>query len=163
MFEQYEYKLPGDDNSLKSSSIFSKLQSKILQSIYQTKMATEVAVFTLLDGKRPDDANSDAGRIWKETLETLTEQKGFQNAYWGREVENPDRLRLFVDWASVEAHINFTKTEYDNPPKIKWLETDFAQYLQTFPRTLRRDSRHQERCYHVSCKSCSTSTYRSPE
>lgn len=87
-------------------------------------MATEAAVFTLLDGKRPDDANSTAGQVWKETLETLTEQKGFQNAYWGREVENPDRLRLFVDWESVEAHINFTKTEYGGSPDLNELETD---------------------------------------
>lgn len=80
-------------------------------------MATEIAIFTLLDGKRPDDANSAAGQVMKETLETLTQQKGFQNAYFGREVENADRLRLFVDWESVEAHTNFTKTRYGHFPK----------------------------------------------
>lgn len=77
-------------------------------------MATEIAAFNLKDGKRPDDANSAAGQVLRDTLDTLTQQKGFQRAYWGREVENPDRFRLFVDWDSVDAHMDFTKTEYDS-------------------------------------------------
>lgn len=75
-------------------------------------MATEIAIFPLHDGKYPDDANSAAGQVLKDTLNTLTEQPGFQRAYWGREVENPGTFRLFVDWDSVEKHTEFTKTEY---------------------------------------------------
>ena len=74
-------------------------------------MATEIAIFPLKDGKVPDDANSAAGQILKDTLSTLTEQKGFQRAYWGRETENGNILRLFVDWDSIDNHIEFTKTE----------------------------------------------------
>ena len=74
-------------------------------------MATEIAIFPLKEGKRPDDANSQPGQVLKDTLNTLTEQKGFQRAYWGREVENPDVFRLFVDWDTVEDHITFTKSE----------------------------------------------------
>lgn len=74
-------------------------------------MATEIAIFPLKDGKVPDDANSAAGQVLKDTLDTLTEQKGFQQAYWGRELENPGTFRLFVDWDSVDHHIEFTKTE----------------------------------------------------
>jgi len=74
-------------------------------------MATEIASFKLKDGKRPDDANSAAGQTLRDTLDTLTQQKGFQRAYWGRELENPDTFRLFVDWDSVDAHMDFTKTE----------------------------------------------------
>ncbi len=74
-------------------------------------MATEIAVFPLKEGMRPDDANSQPGQVLKDTLNTLTEQKGFQRAYWGREVENPDVFRLFVDWNSVDDHIAFTKAE----------------------------------------------------
>lgn len=74
-------------------------------------MATEIAIFPLRAGKRPDDASSGPGQVLKDTLDTLTEQPGFQRAYWGREVENPDTFRLFVDWDSVDAHIEFTKKE----------------------------------------------------
>lgn len=74
-------------------------------------MATEIAILRLQAGKRPDDASSGPGQIFKDALDTLTEQPGFQRAYWGREVENPDNLRLFVDWDSVDAHIDFTKKE----------------------------------------------------
>lgn len=75
-------------------------------------MATEVAIFQLKNGKTPEDANSATGQVLKDTLNTLTEQKGFQRAYWGTESENPGTFRLFVDWESVDAHINFTKEEY---------------------------------------------------
>ena len=74
-------------------------------------MATEIAILPLKDGKRPDDANSEPGQVLKDTLNTLTEQKGFQRAFWGREVENPDVLRLFVDWDSVDSHTDFQKSE----------------------------------------------------
>ena len=79
-------------------------------------MATEIAIFPLKEGKRPDDANSQPGQVLKETLNTLTEQKGFQRAYWGREVENPDTFRLFVDWDTVEDHIAFKKSEWVRKP-----------------------------------------------
>lgn len=75
-------------------------------------MATEVAIFQLKSGKHPDDANSAAGQVLKDTLNTLTEQKGFQQAYWGTESENPSTFRLFVDWDSVDDHNNFIKSEY---------------------------------------------------
>jgi len=74
-------------------------------------MATEIAIFPLKDGKVPDDANSASGQILKDTLSTLTEQKGFQRAHWGRELENGNMFRLFVDWDSVDAHVEFTKAE----------------------------------------------------
>lgn len=74
-------------------------------------MATEIAIFSLHDGKIPDDANSASGQVLKDTLDQLTEQKGFQRAYFGRELENPGTFRLFVDWDSVDDHIEFTKTE----------------------------------------------------
>ena len=74
-------------------------------------MATEIAIFQLKEGKSPEDANSAAGQVLKDTLNTLTEQKGFQRAYFGTELENPNTFRLFVDWDSVDAHIGFTKQE----------------------------------------------------
>ena len=74
-------------------------------------MATEIAIFSLKEGQVPDDANSRAGQILRDTLDMLTEQKGFQRAYWGRELENPGTFRLFVDWDSVDDHINFTKAK----------------------------------------------------
>ncbi|KAK5094249.1 hypothetical protein LTS08_008668 [Lithohypha guttulata] len=77
--------------------------------------ATEIAIFPLQEGKYPDDANSTAGQVLRDTLNTLTEQPGFQRAYWGREVENPTTLRLFVDWEDVDAHISFTKKDHYKP------------------------------------------------
>lgn len=72
-------------------------------------MATEIAIFPLREGMTPDDPNSLGGEILKDSFNTLTQQPGFQRAYWGREVENPSTFRLFVDWDSIDANMEFTK------------------------------------------------------
>lgn len=74
-------------------------------------MATEIAIFPLREGQDPNDANGETTQVLKEIFATLTQQKGFQRAYWGLEHENPITFRLFVDWDSVEAHREFTKQE----------------------------------------------------
>lgn len=74
-------------------------------------MATEIAIFPMREGQTPNDANSETAQVIGETFATLTQQKGFQRAYWGVEHENPGTFRLFVDWDSVEAHREFIKQE----------------------------------------------------
>jgi len=73
---------------------------------------TEIALLPLVEGKYPDDANSGPGQTWKGLLDTLLSQKGVQKVYWGREIENPSTLRLFVDWDSLDGHKTFIASEY---------------------------------------------------
>lgn len=69
--------------------------------------ATELATIPLVSGATIEDADSPAGKIWHTTLDTVSQQEGFQRCYWGREVENPSVLQLFVDWDSLDAHKKF--------------------------------------------------------
>ena len=89
-------------------------------------MATEIAIFPLKEGKIPDDATSQAGQVLKDTLDTLMEQKGVQRAYWGREIENAKTFRLFVDWDTVDDHINFTVAEYEARNLRTYRHTDLV-------------------------------------
>lgn len=124
-------------------------------------MATEIAIFPLRAGKRPDDASSGPGQVLKDTLDTLTEQPGFQRAYWGREVENPDTFRLFVDWDSVDAHIEFTKKELVLPMKFCEQMLIWSQLLQALPRPF-RDNCNQRRGQDLPHTLHPTSSRRSP-
>lgn len=45
-------------------------------------------------------------------LTKMTQQKGYLNAWWGSEIENPDTIRLVVDWAELEDHKNFMQSAY---------------------------------------------------
>lgn len=72
-----------------------------------SKNATEIAVIGLVPGANIEDPNSSAGTVWQDTLTTVLDQDGAQRAYWGRQVENPSVLHLFVDWDSVEHHHKF--------------------------------------------------------
>ena len=57
---------------------------------------TEVALIPLQSGATVEDASTAAGKIWKETVETVKAQEGCQKCYYGREFENPNNLHFFV-------------------------------------------------------------------
>jgi len=78
-------------------------------------MATEIALLPLHKGKSPEDANSPSGQALKDCLDTLTEQEGFQRAYWGTELENLDLLHLYIDWDDVDSHKKFMASPQYGP------------------------------------------------
>ncbi|KAL6714538.1 hypothetical protein ACLMJK_007963 [Lecanora helva] len=77
--------------------------------------ATEIATLPLASGADIEDSNSPAGKVWQSTLDTVSDQPGFQRAYYGRQIENSSVLQLLVDWDSVEAHQNFIKSPIYGP------------------------------------------------
>lgn len=77
-------------------------------------MATEIALLKL----KPNTSLTDGGHadtVWKETLDAVVAQPGAQRAYWGITEEDPNMLRLFVDWDSVAAHKTFESSEAFGP------------------------------------------------
>lgn len=76
---------------------------------------TEIALLPLKTGDYPDDTTSRTGQVWQDTLSTVLDQDGAQRCYWAREVENPDMLRLFVDWDSLDHHKKFIASEVYKP------------------------------------------------
>ncbi|KAI9877432.1 MAG: hypothetical protein M1830_003917 [Pleopsidium flavum] len=76
--------------------------------------ATEIAILPLLPGSQIEDPSSNAGKVWTDTINTVSQQDGFQRAYWGRRIENPSEVQLLIDWDSVDAHKKFMATpEYE--------------------------------------------------
>ncbi|MCJ1273232.1 hypothetical protein MMC21_001022 [Puttea exsequens] len=69
--------------------------------------ATEFATLPLAVGAEVEDLSSEAGKVWHSSLDTVSQQDGFQRLYWGREVENDNVLNLFIDWDSYEHHQKF--------------------------------------------------------
>lgn len=77
--------------------------------------ATEIATIPLQAGATIEDAETPAGKIWNATLDTISQQDGYQRCYYGRQVEAPTSLDLFVDWDSYEHHQTFTKSPVYGP------------------------------------------------
>lgn len=77
--------------------------------------ATELATLPLASGAAIEDPDSPAGKVWQSTLDTVSQQDGFQRAYWGREVENQSVLQLFVDWDSLDHHKKFIASPVYGP------------------------------------------------
>ncbi|KAL9637211.1 MAG: hypothetical protein Q9164_002338 [Protoblastenia rupestris] len=83
---------------------------------------TELATLPLQTGAEIENPNSPAGKVWTATLDTVSQQPGYQRAYYGRELENPSLLQLFVDWDTYEAHQDF-QNDRTYAPFVKHLMT----------------------------------------
>ena len=57
---------------------------------------TEIARLPLITSADVDDPSSSSGKIWQDTILTLSSQDGFQRAYYGREVEDQSLLHLLI-------------------------------------------------------------------
>ncbi len=58
--------------------------------------ATEIAVLTLKADTPIEDVSTPAGQIFHQMLNTIKSQSGFQQQYWGRQLENPNHLVLSI-------------------------------------------------------------------
>ncbi|KAJ9617683.1 hypothetical protein H2204_013558 [Knufia peltigerae] len=57
------------------------------------------------------DADSDAGRVWREMLELARTSPGFRDQYWGRGHEFPEKVRLHIVRDTLEQHRDFKNSE----------------------------------------------------
>lgn len=57
---------------------------------------TEIVTIPLPAGAEIEDPNSATGKVISDTLSTLTQQQGYQRAYYGRQIENPSILQIYV-------------------------------------------------------------------
>lgn len=69
--------------------------------------ATELAFLPWKEGQYPDDPSSAPGQKFKGICQTIVSQPGCISLHWGRGVENPSMLNLFIDWETVEDHKKF--------------------------------------------------------
>lgn len=59
-------------------------------------MATEIATIPLQPGVDLEDPQSAAGEVLENTFSVLRQQDGYQRAYHGRQVENPNIWQLVI-------------------------------------------------------------------
>ncbi|TIA35177.1 hypothetical protein D6C83_06723 [Aureobasidium pullulans] len=81
--------------------------------------AVEVATIKIKAGSNVFDRGSEAARIWRGMLDTISRQKGCQTLYSGQEHESPNIVQLLVVWDSVQSHKNFM----DSPQYQPFLDT----------------------------------------
>ena len=56
----------------------------------------EVATAPLASGVNIEDKSSDAGKVWQDTINTVSSQPGFSKAFYGLEVENANVLQFVI-------------------------------------------------------------------
>ncbi|KAK5070316.1 hypothetical protein LTR70_010686 [Exophiala xenobiotica] len=64
---------------------------------------------------RPDndikDLSSNAGKIWSRALDAVTKSEGYQMLFWGRCVEQPEKVQLHVVRSSLSQHCLYLESE----------------------------------------------------
>jgi hypothetical protein len=57
---------------------------------------TEICYLTLKPGLDLEAPDSTAAQTWNDIVTTVSQQEGYQNSYWGRQIENPNELLLLI-------------------------------------------------------------------
>jgi hypothetical protein len=71
---------------------------------------TEIAFAPLKKGINVTDPGNNAYKtLTEEALRLIKGWKGCRRIFWGVEIEDPNKLRLFVNWDSLEAHEDANK------------------------------------------------------
>jgi quinol monooxygenase YgiN len=65
---------------------------------------TEIAILKLKDSTETLEGSSQAASTWQEILDEILSSEGAQRLYWGKAVEDPSLVRLFIEWESLEHH-----------------------------------------------------------
>lgn len=70
----------------------------------------EVVILELKDQSETLEGSGSAATTWKEALDNLLAPEGARRVYWGKVVENPSWVRVFMEWDSHEHRHNFHPT-----------------------------------------------------
>lgn len=73
---------------------------------------TEVVFLPLKQGSNPDEEGNSAEQTHIQLVKAILSQPGAQRIFWGRQVEDSQLLRWFIDWDDIEAHQKFIGSEY---------------------------------------------------
>jgi len=76
---------------------------------------TEIAYFKLKDPKETLEGSGEAATTAQEIFDTIIAIDGVQRIYWGKAVEDPSIVRVFIEWESIEHHTKFQTSEAMGP------------------------------------------------
>ncbi|MCJ1309021.1 hypothetical protein MMC25_002676 [Agyrium rufum] len=89
--------------------------------------ATEIAWIPLKEDSKFEDPTNEAAITLIQCKETLLAQPGCHNMMYGRQHENANMLMFFVEWDSVQSHLDFRETEIYKPFLSKILAISFGE------------------------------------
>lgn len=59
-------------------------------------MITEIYYLEIDPDKILNDRNTQAGKYWAQSLDLIQTAEGFQKSYWGRRLEEPEKVQLHI-------------------------------------------------------------------
>lgn len=65
---------------------------------------TQILYFTIPPSNDLKDASSEAGKKWLQALNEIEGSAGYERLFWGRSVEQPEKVQLHVVRSSIEEH-----------------------------------------------------------
>jgi len=71
---------------------------------------TQIIYLTIPPDRNLKDITSEAGKTWARALGNLADSEGYQGLFWGRSVEQPEKVQLHVIRASLPQHQSYLQS-----------------------------------------------------
>ena len=71
---------------------------------------TEIVSFSMEEGLHPEDASSPIGKQFAGLLKDTASQSGCRLVTFGRELEKPQTLNLFIEWETAIHYRTYQKS-----------------------------------------------------
>lgn len=63
---------------------------------FDTDVVTQIIYLNIPPDQQLDQRNTRAGDEWDKALNIVTESPGFKKLYWGRRLEEPEKVQLHI-------------------------------------------------------------------
>lgn len=72
---------------------------------------TEILILKLKDSSETLEGSGPAATTWKDAMNKLLTPDGARRVHWGKVLENPSWVRVFIEWDSLEHCMEFHPTD----------------------------------------------------
>lgn len=68
------------------------------QTFFNSGLITQIIYLNIAPSQRLEQKQTDAGSKWSKALDSVTAFPGLVRIYWGRRLEEPEKVQLHLGW-----------------------------------------------------------------
>lgn len=69
-----------------------------VQTFFDSGLITQIIYLNVAPTQLLEQKQTDAGSKWSKALGSITDCPGFVRLYWGRRLEEPEKVQLHLGW-----------------------------------------------------------------
>lgn len=69
-----------------------------VQTFFDSGLITQIIYLNIAPSQRLEQKQTDVGSKWSKALDSITAFPGLVRLYWGRRLEEPEKIQLHLGW-----------------------------------------------------------------